>query len=138
MMKKYFNNKNGNQKVVYGKGKGKKYSDVSRETENMFYAWLAYAGIEEDEFYKRISRKPCKIVENINTNGDIEINIFAGFSQVIVPLVWQKNGSSSLDDFLVNVLLIFSYVAARLEDKNFEKAVTVFADRMIEERKMTL
>lgn len=131
-MKKKF----GKRKVLHGKGK--EYSEVSHEIEQTFRNWLAYAGIDEAEFDRRMSCKPHKVEERINEDGDIEVNIYAGFVKVIPPLIFQLNGGGSLDDFLVNALLLFAHIAARYEDKSFEKAVGEFADRMIAERKMTL
>lgn len=89
------------------------------------------------EFDRRMKAEPHRVEESINADGDIEINIFAGNEQVIVPLVFQPNSGGNLDDFIVNALLLFSHIAARYESKSFEKAVTVFADRMIAEKKVS-
>lgn len=129
-------NKGGKRNVLYGNGK--EYSEVSREIEETFHGWLAYAGMDEAEFDRRMSRQPHKVEEGINEDGDIEVNIYAGFMRVIPPLIFQPSGGGSLDDFLVNALLLFSHIAARYEDKRFEKAVGDFAERMIAERKMSL
>lgn len=119
-------------------GKGKEYSEVSREVENTFQSWLSFSGVDEAEFDRRMKAKPYRVEESINGDGDIEINIFAGDRQVIVPLIFQPNGGGNIDDFIVNALLVLSHIASRYEDKSFEKAVGIFADKMIAERKLTL
>lgn len=119
----YFNGQKSKRKIVYGKEKAQEYNAISQEIEKTFCNWLDFAGV--------------RVEESINADGDIEINIFAGNEQVIVPLVFQPNSGGNLDDFIVNALLLFSHIAARYESKSFEKAVTVFADRMIAERKVS-
>lgn len=132
-------NKDDDMKVLYGKGK--EYSAVASEVEQTFRDWLAYAGLDEVEFDRRMACKPHRIEDRINENGDIEINIYAGFAKVIAPLVFELTPAGTLDqldNFLVDVLLLLSYVASRYQDKSFEKVVKEFADRMVAERKMTL
>lgn len=135
-MKNRKNNLSDKRKVMCGKGK--EYSEVSREVENTFKSWLSFAGIDEAEFDRRMKSKPYKVEESINKDGDIEINIYAGNERVIVPLIFQPSGGGNLDDFIVNALLVFSHIASRYEDKSFEKSVASFADRMIAEKKITL
>lgn len=135
--KSNFYKKNFNKKKVMF-GKGKEYSEVSREVENTFQSWLSFSGVDEDEFDRRMKAEPYRVEESINGDGDIEINIFAGDRQVIVPLIFQPNGGGNIDDFIVNALLVLSHIASRYEDKSFEKAVGIFADKMIAERKLTL
>ena len=134
--KNFYKKNNDKKKIVFGKGK--EYSEVSREVENTFKSWLSFAGISEDEFDCRMKETPHRVEESINGDGDIEINIFAGNKQVIVPLIFQPSGGGSIDDFIVNALFLFSYIASRYKDKGFEKAVGIFADKMIAERKLTL
>ena len=139
----YFKKKNKlskGKKVLFG-DKGKEYSKVSLEIEQSFRDWLAFANLTDVEFDQRMSKSPYKIEESINGDGDIEVNVFAGGEKVIAPLVYQTNSSDNvvgLDNFLVDALLLLSYVASRTENKEFEQEVKSFADRMIAERKMTL
>jgi len=134
----YFNCNKPQKKIIFGKGKGKEYSDISRELENTFRCWIEYADIETEEFDRRMKAEPHKIEESINKDGDIEINIYAGGDLVIVPLVFPVNGGGVLDDFIVNALLLLSLIASRYESKSFEKAVSIFADRMVAEKKLIL
>jgi len=136
--KHYFNNRKPQKKIVFGKGKGKEYSEVSRELENTFRRWIEYAEIDTEEFDRRMKAEPHKVEENINKDGDIEINIYAGGDVVIVPLVFPVNDGGVLDDFIVNALLLLSLIASRYESKSFEKAVSLFADRMVAEKKLIL
>lgn len=135
---KWANGMFGDREIMYGKGK--EYSEVSRELESAFHAWLSYAGMDEAEFDLRMSVKPHKVEECVNENGEIEINIYAGFKKAIAPLLFRPSGGGAdeLDNFLVNALLLLYFVASRYEDKSFEREVRVFADRMIKDRKMTL
>ena len=142
-MKKQYYNKgkqvNGalkNRKIL--SGKGKEYSEVSKETEAIFHNWLNFSGVQENEFDDYMKAKPHKVQECINEDGNIEIGIFAGEQQILSPLLFQVRSGGSLDDFIVNALLLFSYIAARYTDKSFDEAVKKFADRMVEERKLTL
>lgn len=134
----YYNNRKPNKKVVYGKGKGKEYSEVSREIENTLRSWLEYAKIDTEEFDRRMKAEPHRVEESINNDGNIEINIYAGDEVVIVPLVFPVNSGGKLDEFIVNALLVLSHVASRYECKSFEKAVSLFADRMVAEKKLSL
>lgn len=127
------------RKIMYGKGK--EYSDVSHETTQTFRNWLAFSGMTEEEFDRRMKRGPYRIEERVNEDGDIEINLYAGFVKVIEPLILPASDGTSvdqLDDFLVDAVFLLTYIASRYEDKSFEKAVKEFMERMIEERKMTL
>lgn len=133
----YFNGQKPKRKIIYGKEKAKEYNAVSKEIEETFSNWLDFAGLDVGEFDRRMKAEPHRVEESINVDGDIEINIFAGNEKVIVPLIFQPRSGGNLDDFIVNTLLLFSHIAARYESKSFEKAVTVFADRMIEERKVS-
>lgn len=133
----YFNGQKPKRKIIYGKEKAKEYNAVSKEIEEIFSNWLDFAGLDVGEFDRRMKAEPHRVEESINVDGDIEINIFAGNEKVIVPLIFQPRSGGNLDDFIVNTLLLFSHIAARYESKSFEKAVTVFADRMIEERKVS-
>ena len=134
----YFNGQKSKRKIVYGKEKAQEYNAISQEIEKTFCNWLDFAGVDVGEFDRRMKAEPHRVEESINADGDIEINIFAGNEQVIVPLVFQPNSGGNLDDFIVNALLLFSHIAARYESKSFEKAVTVFADRMIAEKKVSV
>ena len=133
----YFNGQKPKRKIVYGKEKAKEYNAVSKEIEETFSNWLDFAGLNVGEFDRRMKAEPHRVEESINTDGDIEINIFAGNKKVIVPLIFRPRSGGNLDDFIVNALLLFSHIAARYESKSFEKAVTVFADRMIAEKKVS-
>lgn len=133
----YFNGQKPKRKIIYGKEKAKEYNAVSKEIEETFSKWLDFAGLDVGEFDRRMKAEPHRVEESINADGDIEINIFAGNEKVIVPLIFQPRSGGNLDDFIVNALLLFSHIASRYESKSFEKAVTVFADRMIEERKVS-
>ncbi len=133
----YFNGQKPKRKIIYGKEKAKEYNAVSKEIEETFSNWLDFAGLDGGEFDRRMKAEPHRVEESINADGDIEINIFAGNEKVIVPLIFQPSSGGNLDDFIVNALLLFSHIASRYESKSFEKAVTVFADRMIEERKVS-
>lgn len=132
----FYGKKIDKKKVMFGKGK--EYSEVSREVENTFQSWLSFAGVSEAEFDRRMKVMPHRVEESINGDGDIEINIFAGDKQVIAPLVFQLNAGGNIDDFIVNALFLFSYIASRYKDKSFEKSVGSFADKMVAERKLTL
>lgn len=133
----YFNGQKPKRKIIYGKEKAKEYNAVSKEIEETFSNWLDFAGLDVGEFDRHMKAEPHRVEESINADGDIEINIFAGNEKVIVPLIFQPRSGGNLDDFIVNALLLFSHIASRYESKSFEKAVTVFADRMIEERKVS-
>lgn len=133
----YFNGQKPKRKIIYGKEKAKEYNAVSKEIEETFSNWLDFAGLDVGEFDRRMKVEPHRVEESINADGDIEINIFAGNEKVIVPLIFQPRSGGNLDDFIVNALLLFSHIAARYESKSFEKTVTVFADRMIEEKKVS-
>lgn len=133
----YFNGQKPKRKIIYGKEIAKEYNAVSKEIEETFSNWLDFAGLDVGEFDRRMKAEPHRVEESINADGDIEINIFAGNEKVIVPLIFQPRSGGNLDDFIVNALLLFSHIASRYESKSFEKAVTVFADRMIEERKVS-
>lgn len=129
----------GQKAVVYGKGK--EYSEVSREVEQTFLNWLAFDGISVEGFDRRMQMRPHRVEERVNEAGDVEINVYAGFSKVITPLVFPASAGASveaLDDFLVDAIFLLYHVASRYEDKSFEKAVEAFGKRMLEERKMTL
>jgi hypothetical protein len=130
-------NYNNNHKII-SREKANEYNDISLEVEGMFQRWLAYGGLDEMEFDYRMKAEPHRIEESVNGDGIIEINIFAGNEKVIVPLAFLPDGSGSLDDFLVNAILVFSHIANRYENKSFENAVNSFAKRMISENKMTI
>lgn len=124
------------KKIMYGKGK--EYSEISREIESTFISWLSFAGIDETEFDRRMKRKSYKIEESINENGDVEINIYAENEKVIVPLIFQPSSGGNIDNFYVDALLVLSHIASRYEDKSFEKVVNDFANKIIVEKKLVL
>ena len=71
-------------------------------------------------------REPVTIKE-IQKNDSIEIVLIVKDVNVAAPLLFIRNESISMDDFFLEVLLLLSFVAARYENKYFEKVVSDFA-----------
>mgnify|MGYP000848152659 CR=1 FL=1 len=136
-MKRYKGNKSFGKKKIVMQGKGKEYSDISREIEQTFFQWLQWAGVSEQDFYKALINEPYVIAESTMENGDVSVTIHAGFLSVGAPLIWEKLGGTDIDDFHANVLLLLSYVASHCENKKFGKEVSAFCDRLIAEHKFT-
>lgn len=100
--------------------------------------WLSFSKLSADEFDTRMKGTPHCVEESINVTGEIEINICAGGERVGAPLLFQGGDMKNLDDFLVDVVLLLSFIASRYEAKSFEMVVKVFMEEMIAQKKMTV
>lgn len=131
-IRKKFIDKNEKKDIILG-GKGKEYSAVSRELEQTFFAWLAFADVEECEFSQRINALQLNIEKFENHAGEVEINIMAGHERVIAPLVHIPSDEENYDRFIVNALLLLQYVASRYDNKALRQAIDLFTRKMYEE-----
>ncbi|BAL01886.1 hypothetical protein OBV_p-00310 (plasmid) [Oscillibacter valericigenes Sjm18-20] len=129
-MKRNFKKSDGRKKIVM-QGKGREYSDVSKEIEKIFFQWLQWAGVSPLDFYTSLKKEPYNIAEQTLDNGDVSVVINAGFLPAGAPLIWEKNGCVGIDDFHANVLLLLLYIAAHCENRAFKKEVSRFCDRLI-------
>lgn len=122
-------------------GKGAEYCNVALEIERTFQSWLSFSGIDQAEFDRRMSFGAYRIEERVNDSGDIEINVYAGGKTVAAPLLFPVVpgvDTEALEDFLVNAILLLAYISSQRGDKEFDRTVKAFADRMIAERKLAL
>lgn len=123
-----------NKRIIYGKEKAEEYNEVAKEVERTFREWISFAGLNIEEFDMRMRVEPHLIRTEVNSDGDIEIYVLAGNKQVITPLIFKGEKGEGVDRFIIDVLFLFTYIASRYESKSFEKAVTNFASKMVEEK----
>lgn len=134
MKNNYSHHKKFKRNIIFGSERAKEYNEVSEEILKTFQQWLDFSRIDVKEFDRRMQIEPHKIEKNTNSDGCIEINVFAGDKKVIVPLIFDPMEGGTFNDFIVNALLLFSHIASRYESKSFEKAVRNFADKVIVEK----
>jgi hypothetical protein len=114
-------------------GKGKEYGVVSKETEATFQSWIEADGItvrEFDELMKNESKEIC--VEQSKTS--VTVSIYAGSEMVSCPFVWNVGGGIKQEAFWVDLLLLLTYIAGRIEDDKFLSEVKQIAQKYYRKR----
>jgi len=99
-------------------GKGKEYSAVSREVENMFYQWLSSIGVEERIFDDKM-RDTSKGYQLDKRSGQESVSLVLDRVIIWPPFVWNEKSGIQREDFYVDMCILLMYISSRYKENDF-------------------
>ena len=109
--------------IIFGKGKA--YSEISREVETNYKSWLAASNLYEDEFLERVNRND--LFPSFYMNSEEAILALHNFEgEIGHPLIWRKGNEVHLKDYIMDAALLMTYVVNRCENTRAKQKLTDF------------
>lgn len=111
-------------------GKGKRYSNVAKESEHNFRKWLLCSQLTEQRFFEEVAKEDTYFAIHSNTE-EATISVCNDAGIIGLPFVWEKDSGIDYNSFLVDTALLFCFIAGLTKDKKIEKKITDFVKEKI-------
>jgi hypothetical protein len=108
-------------------GQGKEWGNASKEVEQSFKGWLSCSSLTVEQFKSNLNNSPILIRIIDFDNGDKGIAVIAGKHFVAQPIVWQKGGAVTFEDFSVSAMLMLFYASTLVKNEAFDKEIQSFS-----------
>lgn len=97
--------------------KGKDYSSVTNEVEDLFNRWLYFSNYDKEYFLRMLNSDGVHIQHEVG-NEKITISIIKNNSVVGTPFIWVKENGIPLKNFWIDVLLLLTYISSMCDSEN--------------------
>ena len=112
-----------NKKVLMGKGK--EYSEVSKEVETNFSNWLAASNISEQELLSLIDRNDFHLTFWSDENAAITV-LHKHDGEVGMPLIWQKDSGIDYESYRTDVGLLLMLIESKCKNESSKQKIKKF------------
>ena len=112
-----------NKKILVNEGK--EYSEISREVEANYSAWLCASEISEADFLERINSSDMYLTYFADKNMALTIFHHAT-GEIAMPLTWQSQSNIALEEYKTDAALLLMRVASKCSNKESEKKIKEF------------
>lgn len=96
--------------------KGKEFSQIAEEMEQIFQNWLHYSHMTEDEFLKRINQNNFEIQYNHDEEHFVWID-FCSSEKIGESIIKEFNNHLEFEESLMDFILLLNLIKIKVQEK---------------------
>lgn len=104
------------------KGKGKEFSNVANQTEELFNAWLSSSCVEDEALQKHLDSEGFNINSH-DSKGFAYVSLEVDDKPIALPFIWHGMMGTKKIDFYTDVMLLIFYLLGKMKNENNKKLV---------------